>query len=45
MIVTKVVKASWPQYCDTLDRAWVTLRPILQEIILARGDNIILRCT
>lgn len=38
-LVTEVKRAFWAKDCETFDRVLVTLHAILQEIMLARGDN------
>ncbi|CAN0083821.1 unnamed protein product, partial [Pylaiella littoralis] len=39
--VAEVERAFWAQSSDTLDRVCTTLQSVLQEIMLARGDNTI----
>ncbi|CAM9488852.1 unnamed protein product, partial [Ectocarpus sp. 6 AP-2014] len=38
-LVTEVERAFWAQKPETLGRVWTTLQSVLQEIMLARGDN------
>ncbi|CAN0514412.1 unnamed protein product, partial [Ectocarpus sp. 12 AP-2014] len=38
-LVAEVQRAFWAQKSETLDRVWTTLQSILQEVMLARGDN------
>ncbi|CAN0455456.1 unnamed protein product, partial [Pylaiella littoralis] len=38
-LVTEVERACWAQKPETLGRVWTTLQSVLQEIMLARGDN------
>eukprot|EP00903_Cladosiphon_okamuranus_P017611 g16221.t1 len=38
-LVAEEDRAFWAQKPETLDRVWTTLQSVLQEIMLARGDN------
>eukprot|EP00903_Cladosiphon_okamuranus_P013516 g12588.t1 len=38
-LVTEVERAFWAQKSEVLGRVWTTLQNVLQEIMLARGDN------
>lgn len=38
-LVAEVERAFWAQKSEVLGRVWTTLQSVLQEIMLAKGDN------